>query len=56
MRTSTYELSRNEQFVFMNIARTNKLRLPIHIANTEPRAYEHFNKLNFKDISYEVLN
>jgi hypothetical protein len=50
-RTSTYELSRNEEFVFTNIAGTNKLRPLIHLTNTEPRAYEHFNKFN--DISYE---
>jgi hypothetical protein len=54
-RTSTYELPRNEQFVFTNIAWTNKLRLPIHLANTEPGAYEHFNKLTLTNliISYE---
>jgi hypothetical protein len=49
-RTSTYELSINEQFVFTNIARTNKFRLLIHLTNTEPLAYEHFNKFN--DISH----
>jgi hypothetical protein len=42
-RNSTYELSRNEQFVFTNVARANKLRLSIHLANTETRVYEHFN-------------
>jgi hypothetical protein len=45
---STYELSRNEQFVFTNIARTNTFRLKIHLRNTEPRVYEHFNKFNDK--------
>jgi hypothetical protein len=55
-RTSTYKLSRYEQFVFTNIARTNKLRLPIHLTNTEPSAYEHFKKwtlTNIKNIFYE---
>jgi hypothetical protein len=30
----------------MNIARINKLRRPIHLMNTEPRGYEHFNEFN----------
>jgi hypothetical protein len=38
----------NEQF---NIARTNTLRLTIHLKNTESQAYEHSNKFN--DISYD---
>jgi hypothetical protein len=44
-RTSAYKLSRNEEFLFVNIAQTNKLWLPIHLLNTEPCAYEHVNKL-----------
>jgi hypothetical protein len=40
-RTSAYELSRKEQLVFMNIARTNKLRLPLQLTDTEPQAYEY---------------
>jgi hypothetical protein len=46
--TSTYELSRNEQFVFMNIVWTNKLQLPTHLTNTGPCAYEHCNKLTIE--------
>jgi hypothetical protein len=33
---STYELPRNEQFIFTNIVWTNKLWLPIDLINTEP--------------------
>jgi hypothetical protein len=44
------ELSRNKQFAFTNIVRTNKLRPPIHLVNTEPCAYEHFNKLISTDL------
>jgi sRNA-binding regulator protein Hfq len=50
-RISTYELFRNEQFIFTNIARTNKLLLPIHLTNTEPRAYQHFNKLTLRNLT-----
>jgi hypothetical protein len=46
-----YELSRNEQFIFTNIAQTNKLWLPFDLTNSEPHAYEHVNKFN--DVSYE---
>lgn len=41
---STYKLSRNEQFIFMKIARTNRLRLPIHLMEAEPCTYEQSNK------------
>jgi hypothetical protein len=37
--TPTYEFSRNQQFIFTNIAQTNKLRVPIHLANTDPCIY-----------------
>jgi hypothetical protein len=53
--TSIYELSRNEQFVFTNIARTNKLRLPIHLASTEPRAYKRFYNLTSKNLTISVM-
>jgi hypothetical protein len=43
---STYELSRNEQFVFNNIAQINTVRLAINLADTDPRACEHSNKFN----------
>jgi hypothetical protein len=45
------ELSKNEQFVFTNIARPFKLRLPIHLTNIKPRAYEHFNNLTLTNLT-----
>jgi hypothetical protein len=30
------------------------MRLPVHLMNTEPRAYKHINKFN--DMSYEKIN
>jgi hypothetical protein len=44
-------LQETEQFVFTNIARTNKLRLPIHLMNTEPRPYKHFNTLTLTNLT-----
>jgi hypothetical protein len=58
-RTSTFGLSRNEQFLFTNIARSHKLRFPIHLTNTGPLACEYFDKLtltNFKDIVTDLIN
>jgi hypothetical protein len=52
---STYKLSRNEQFVFTNIARTNKLRPPVHLADTELRAYEYFNKLTLINLTIYLM-
>jgi hypothetical protein len=43
-----FEFSRNEQFVFTNIAPTNKLRLQSHLTNTEPRSYVHFNNVFYE--------
>jgi hypothetical protein len=54
-RTSTYELSRNEQFIFTSIAQTDKLRLPIYLMNTEPRAYEHLNKLTLTNLTIYLM-
>jgi hypothetical protein len=50
-RNSTYELSKNEKFLFMNIARTNKLRLQMQLTNIKPRAYEHCNKLTLTNLT-----
>jgi hypothetical protein len=50
-RTSTYELSRNEQFVFTHIVRANELRLPIHLTHTEPHVYRHFSKLTLTSLT-----
>jgi hypothetical protein len=52
---STYNLSRNEKFVFMNIARANKLRLPIHLMNTKPHAYEHLKKLTLINLTIYLI-
>jgi hypothetical protein len=51
---SIYEISRNEQFVSRNIERTNKLNLQVHLANTEPRAYEYFNKLTLTNLTTKL--
>lgn len=45
-----YEFSRNEQFIFTNIAQTNKPWLQIDLTNSEPHAYEHFNKLTLTSL------
>jgi hypothetical protein len=39
----------------MNIARTDKLRLPVHLTDTEPRAYEHFNKLTLTNLTIYLM-
>jgi hypothetical protein len=39
-----------------NIARTNKLRLPIHLTNTEFRAQEHVNKLTLTNLTIYLTN
>jgi hypothetical protein len=46
---------KNQLLVFTNIARTNKLLLPIHFTNTEPRAYEHFNKLVLTNLTIYLI-
>lgn len=53
---STYELARKEQFVFTNIAQTNKLWLPLHLMNTEPCAYKHFNKLTLTNVMIYIIS
>jgi hypothetical protein len=53
-RTSTYELSRNDQFEFTNFARTNKLRLKVHLTNTAP-SHKHFNKLTLTDLRIYLM-
>jgi hypothetical protein len=50
------ELPRNEQSIFTNIARTDELQLSVNLANTEPHAYEHFNKLVLTDLMIYLMN
>jgi hypothetical protein len=50
-----YKLPRNEQFIFTNIAQTNKLWLPIDLTNSEPLTYEHFNKLTLTNLMIYLM-
>jgi hypothetical protein len=43
----------NEQLVFMNIARNNKLLISVRVIKIEPHSYENFNKFN--DVSYDNI-
>jgi hypothetical protein len=49
------KFSRNKQFAFTNIVQANELRLTIHLVNTEPCAYEHFNKLTLTNLMMYLM-
>jgi hypothetical protein len=37
------------------VMRSNKLRLPIRLANTEHRAYEHFNQQSLTNLTIYLM-
>jgi hypothetical protein len=46
----------DNSYTYINTELNNRFRLPIHLTNRKPHAYEHFNKLTLWNLTIYVMN